>query len=65
MHPFGSLPLLRVRFQMVGNVDTPDNQHIPVFLNLPARFRIEFSLTGGNFARFQRAAKCSGQSAGR
>ena len=65
MHLFGGLPLIRVRFQMIGNMDTPDNQHFPVFFNLTARFRIEFFLTGRNFARFQHAAKCSGQSAGR
>ena len=64
MYPFGGLPLIRIRFQMIGNMDTLDNQHFPVFFNLTPRFRIEFSLTGRNFARFQRATKCSGQSAG-
>jgi len=64
MHPFGGLSLTQVRFQVIGNMDTPDNQHFPDFFNLTARFRIEFSLTGRNFAPFQRTAKCSGQLAG-
>ena len=42
-----------------------DNQHISVFFNFPPCLRNQSSFTGRNFARFQRAAKGTGQSAGR
>jgi hypothetical protein len=42
-----------------------DNQHISVFFNFPSCLRSQITLTGRYFARFQRAAKGAGQSAGR
>jgi hypothetical protein len=42
-----------------------NNQHISVLFNFPFCLRSQKSLTGRNFARFQRAAKGTGQSAGR
>jgi hypothetical protein len=46
-------------------MNATNDQHLSIFFNLSPRLRIKLALTGWNFARFQRAAKCSGQSAGR
>jgi hypothetical protein len=42
-----------------------DNEHVSVFFNFPPCLRNQSFFTGRNFARFQRAAKGTGQSAGR
>ena len=49
---------------MIGHMNAADDQHFSVFFDFTACFSIKLALTGRNFARFQRAAKRSGQSAG-
>jgi hypothetical protein len=50
---------------MIGYMNPADNQDISVFFNFPVCLRIQIPLSSRNFARFQRAAKGAGQSAGR
>jgi len=49
---------------MIGNMNTTNNQDIAIFFNFTPCLRNQSSLTGRYFARFQRAAKSAGQSAG-
>ena len=49
---------------MIDNANSPDNQHIILFFNLPDCFRGKPALTGRNSTRLQRAPKGSRQSTG-
>jgi hypothetical protein len=55
------LSQLRLEFELIGYMNTADNQHIAVVLfNLSPRLRNQAPFAGGDFARFQRAAKSAG-----
>jgi hypothetical protein len=43
-------------------MNAPNNNGFILFFNLTGGFGMQASLTGGYVARFQRAAKCTGQS---
>jgi hypothetical protein len=64
MSPDGGLALVRSQAQMIGHVNAPHDEHAPVGFHLADGFCREPSFSGGNAARFQRAAQRSGQSAG-
>jgi hypothetical protein len=49
---------------MIGDVNSFDDQCPSVFFYLSPSFGVKFAFTSRNFARFQRAAKGAGQSAG-
>lgn len=65
MHLFRRFALLWFQLQVIGNMNSFDHQDLSVFFDLPFCFRDQEAFTGRNLARFQRAAKCAGQSAGR
>jgi len=60
MNPFGSLTLIWVDFEMIGDMNPLDHQNIAIFFNLTCCLRGQKTFTRGNFTRFQRAAKGSG-----
>jgi hypothetical protein len=49
---------------MIDYMNSFNNQNVAVFFDLAPRFRSEKAFAGRNLARFQRAAKGAGQSAG-
>lgn len=61
-YPLGSFTLVWLEFQVVSDVDAPDNQHLPIQFDLTGRFGTEPSLPGRDPARLQRASKGPGES---
>lgn len=64
VYPFGRLSLGFVKPQMVLDMDSPNDQHVPILLDLSPGLGNKLPLAGRYPARFQRAPKGSGQSAG-
>jgi hypothetical protein len=42
-------------FEIVGDVNSPNDQHIPVFFNFTCSQTVKSAFTSGDSARFQRA----------
>jgi hypothetical protein len=61
---FGRFSFFRIHFQMIGDMNAPDNQHIIFFLNFSPPLRIQIAVSGWDSTRLQRAAKGPGQSTG-
>jgi hypothetical protein len=55
MSTFGLFILVRVDFEIIGDVNSPNDQYIAVLFNLASRFTNKPAFTGGDSARFQRA----------
>lgn len=49
---------------MVCDVNTADDQDIPIFPDLPFSYTVKFAFSGRYPARFQRATQGAGQSSG-
>lgn len=58
----GGLALVRFQPQVVGDVNTPYDQHTALGFDLADRLRSQVALSSRDSARFQRASKRSGQS---
>ena len=56
--------VLRASLELVANPNPLDDQYPAVYLDLALGFRRQVPLGCFDLARFQRAAQCSGQSAG-
>jgi hypothetical protein len=56
MSTFGLFMLYRVDFEIVGDVNPSDDQHIAVLFDLTSGFTNEQAFTCGYPARLQRAA---------
>jgi hypothetical protein len=63
VHTLGGFPLPAIELQMVLRMDALDHQDLALQFHLAPGFRHQTSVAGRDFARFQRAAEGSGQSA--
>ena len=51
----GLFILFSISFEIVGDVNSPNDQHIPILLNLTCGQTVKPAFTSGDSARFQRA----------
>ena len=65
MHFFDGFAVLRAGLQVIYHMDSLDYQNLTFLFNFSLRLAAQQTFAGGNLARFQRAAKSAGQSAGR
>jgi hypothetical protein len=56
MSPFNLIHFIGVGFEIVSDVNSPHDQHIPVFFNLAYGFTVQPAFIGRYSARYQRAA---------
>lgn len=62
MHALGNLPLLLVDLEIVRHMNSSDDEHTALFLNLAYGFGSEASIACRNTPRLQRAPKRASQS---
>ena len=62
-HTLGGVPVLFGKFQVVGDFDAPDHQHLAVLRNLAPDLGNQVTLLQPRAARFQRSGKGAGESA--
>jgi len=55
-HSFGYFPALRGNFQVIGDMDSFNNENIAIFFDFAPRFGSQITLSCGNLASFQRAS---------